>query len=225
MHILCPYYDGDMDEGRRNAAMARQLSGGRHTVLEVYNQLDGVVPEWDFSVRPNCGPLTCSQLICGMVHRLPPDTVFLWMEPDACFMRESAMDDLEQEFERRLKETPDLCVMGHDKRDQLDRLRHVSGVSVYRTSYVLLHAMEMISKREPHDVALSRLLLDTPAMQHTELIRCVWRFEREEYLLDLYEGDRVRVVKQHPEAAVIHGDRTHVMHDIVWGGRSELLKT
>lgn len=217
MIVLCPSHNGDSGLARQVEKTARLCARERrHQVIPVFSQPDGIVKDFDFCVRPKAGPMTCNHLISGMIWRLPLNSLFLWLEPDSVLMRESALDELEDGFNAELKKKPELCLFGHDKRDQFQRLKHIAGPAVYRITPRLRDVFGVISHKRPHDVEISKYLIDTEFSAHTDLIRCVWHFEIEPYLAH-YNKDVELLRRSHPEAAMIHGIRDASLLNLVWG--------
>ena len=187
------------------SALQSKCSMRGHGISAVYCPDSGIIGGWEFCVRPLAGVMTCSQLFAGVVRRLPLETSFLWLEPDTVPTRPTAIDELEAEFELARQENPLLCMMGHDKRDQWERLAFISGVAVYRTTPDLLAAVDRIPLAGCHDQELGRIMIDTQCARDTKLIRCVVGYERQEYLR-FFERDRNRVLNHYRKsAAMIHG--------------------
>lgn len=215
MLVLCPYYSGDSAQAERVYRFAAAQAGG-HEIRRMRCGDDGVVEDWALPARPFAGPATCAWMICGAARRLDPGQVFFWLEPDCCLTRRTSLSEIEAAFAAALAANPELCLLGHDKREQWDKMAFISGVAVYRTTPTLLGAMDGLTKKKPHDQELAATLLNTPAAADTPLIRCVWNYTREAYLAG-FEGKPEKVLAMYRDsAAVIHGDKDGEMSRLVW---------
>ena len=220
MIVLMPFHEGDREQHNRVHQVARSQRG-RHQIFTVFCPPSGAVPEWDFVARPVAGPATCAWLIFGMMHRLPYGSTFLWLEPDCCLTSHDSFNQIEAGFNAELARNPDVCIFGHDKRDQWHEYRFVSGVSVYRTIPPLLDAANDVRKHGPHDEGLGKRFLGTSFAKDTPLIRCVWKYESDAYLSGFKQDPAVVLeyfTKTVPQpAALIHGDKDGRIHELVWG--------
>lgn len=207
----------DLDRAQHGRLLRWVSTRTRHRVLPLYSPPDGVVRPWGFCIRPGLAYVTCNQLWCGMVRRLPDNTRFLWLEPDCVPTRVSSLDEIETAWNAASVSMPELSVFGHDKRDQWpDRFKFLSGVSVYRVTPALRSVAASISNHKAHDMEIGRELIGTEYVCGTQLIRCVWGFKSEPYLAR-YGREGGEVVRQHPEAALIHGDREGDVWKACWG--------
>jgi len=192
----------------------------RHKLVRVYCGPDGIVEPFHFGVRPNAGPYTCGQMVCGIADWLPVGCPFLWLEPDCCPTRATFLDEIEDLFDLRVQDQPELCLFGHDKRDMVLSFRFVNGACVYRTTPTLLAALREITYAKPHDQQLGELLMadDQGGAFHrdTNLIRCIWGWQSEPYLEDL-RYDVTKALHAFPNAALIHGDKSGALLRAVWG--------